>query len=240
MVKIERRLRRKILEDLGPRPPAPPPSSRGAPYGANEVTAENLLAVTEELRDRQDKIPGATAALYVAEEELRARASSGKSLQQQEPPGTRAPGSRGIQGPGARVSRGESLRQRGTPGLKASNDRESIMHVVGLCGTNRTLATWAREALVIPTKKNYKGEQLHWEEERIKHTNRKFRDPRVESKGMGESQLKEGPIERRRGMIRGEESIRQLEVSEASSAASSRKKEGTAIVSREIDRAAAS
>ena len=110
------------------------------------------------------------------------------------------------------------------------------MHVVGLCGTNRTLATWAREALVIPTKKNYKGEQLHWEEERIKHTNRKFRDPRVESKGMGESQLKEGPIERRRGMIRGEESIRQLEVSEASSAASSRKKEGTAIVSWEIDR----
>ena len=69
MVKIERKLMRKIHEDPGPRPPAPPPSSRGASCGASEVTSENLLAATEELRDRQDKLSGATAALIVAVKE---------------------------------------------------------------------------------------------------------------------------------------------------------------------------
>ena len=44
MVKIERRLRRKMLEDPGPKSPAPPPSSGGAPYSTSEVTAENRLA----------------------------------------------------------------------------------------------------------------------------------------------------------------------------------------------------
>ena len=43
-----------------------PEGARGASYGASKVTAENLLAATEELRDRQDRLTGATAALIVA------------------------------------------------------------------------------------------------------------------------------------------------------------------------------
>ena len=101
MGKIEGRLWRKMLEDPGPRSPAPLPPWRGAPYRASEVTEENRLAVTKELRDRQDKISGTTAVLRVAEEEPGARTSSGKSPQQQGPPGTRA-------------SSGESLQQRKT------------------------------------------------------------------------------------------------------------------------------
>ena len=52
MVKLERKLIRMILEYPGPRPPAPPASLRGASYVAREVTAENLLAATGELRYR--------------------------------------------------------------------------------------------------------------------------------------------------------------------------------------------
>ena len=78
-MKIETKLRRKVLEDPGPRLPAPPSSSRGAPYGAKEATAENRLAATEALRDRQNKISGAMAALIRAEEEPGARTSSGES-----------------------------------------------------------------------------------------------------------------------------------------------------------------
>ena len=89
-VKLERKLIRKILEGLGLRPPAPPPTSRGASYGAREVTAENRLAVTKAQRDRQDKISGPKTALTGTGEEPGARASSGENLQQQEPPGTRA------------------------------------------------------------------------------------------------------------------------------------------------------
>ena len=83
MGKIERRLRRKVLEDPGPKQPAPPPSLRGAPYRASEVTAERRLAVTEASRDRQDEISGAMAALTVAGEEPGVGASGGKSSQQQ-------------------------------------------------------------------------------------------------------------------------------------------------------------
>ena len=49
-----------------PKPPQPPPSSWGASSIASEATAENLLAGTGELMDRQDKLSGATAALIVA------------------------------------------------------------------------------------------------------------------------------------------------------------------------------
>ena len=69
MGKIERGLRRKVLEDPGPKLPAPPPSLRGASYGVREVTAENLLAATGELRDRQDKLSRATAGLIGAVKE---------------------------------------------------------------------------------------------------------------------------------------------------------------------------
>ena len=40
MGKRERRLWRKMLEDPGPRSPAPPRSSKGAPYGARKVRTE--------------------------------------------------------------------------------------------------------------------------------------------------------------------------------------------------------
>ena len=56
-----------------------------------------------------------------------------------------------------------------------------------------------QEALVIRTIKNFKWEQSHWAEERrgdekTKYTNGKLMDPRLESKGLGDSQLKEGPL----------------------------------------------
>ena len=60
MVKIERRLRSKILKDPGPKPPEPPPSLRGALYGASET-----------------------------QEPMGARSSSNESLQHQGPPGAR-------------------------------------------------------------------------------------------------------------------------------------------------------
>ena len=69
MVKLERKLTRKILEDPGLKPPAPPPSSRETSYGVREVTTENLLAAAGELKDRQDKLSRATAALIVAMKE---------------------------------------------------------------------------------------------------------------------------------------------------------------------------
>ena len=69
MGKIERRLRRKVLEDPGPKPPAPPPSSRGAPNGDSEVIAERRVTVTEAPKDRQDETSGATAAPSGAGEE---------------------------------------------------------------------------------------------------------------------------------------------------------------------------
>ena len=68
------------MEEPGPGLSAPPPSSRGAPHGANEVTAEKRLAVTEKTRDRQDKTPGATAATIVAGEPPGTGASSLKSM----------------------------------------------------------------------------------------------------------------------------------------------------------------
>ena len=72
-------------------------------------------------------------------------------------------------------------------------------------------------------------------EEKTKYTDGMLIDPRMESKGLGDSQLKEGPLERRLVMIRSDECLRQLGASKAISAASSRKKDGRAIVSQEID-----
>ena len=99
-----------MLEDHGPRSPAPPPSLRGTTYEASEFTAESRLAITGAPRDRQDEISGAMAALVVAGEEPGARASSGESLQQQGPPGTGA------------SSKG-SLQQQGPPGTGAFSDK---------------------------------------------------------------------------------------------------------------------
>ena len=120
MVKIERRSRRKMLEDPGLRAPAPPPSSRGTPYGASEVTAGSRLAITEALRNRQDKISGATAALCVAGEEPGARASSGECLQQQGPPGRRASCSGG---PSSEEARRRRHREQELPAMRASSNK---------------------------------------------------------------------------------------------------------------------
>ena len=143
------------MEDPGPRSPAPPPPSGGAPYGASEVTAENRLAVTEAPRDRQDKISGATAALVVAGEEPGARASSGKSLQQQGPPGTGAYSNKCVQ-------------QQGPPGTRASSGMDSTRHGVGFNTASRIRTALAREALVNETMKNCKGEQLNGADKRLK------------------------------------------------------------------------
>ena len=91
MGKRERRLRRKELEDPGSRLPAPPPPSRGAPHRDREVTAEERLAVTEALRDRQDKTTGFMAALTETGEEPGTRASSSEGAQQQGMRGTETP-----------------------------------------------------------------------------------------------------------------------------------------------------
>ena len=80
MGKRERRLRRKVLEDPGPKLLAPPPSSRGPPNGTSKVTAERRLEVTEAPRDRQNETSGAMAALTVAGEEPGAGAPGGLSL----------------------------------------------------------------------------------------------------------------------------------------------------------------
>ena len=69
MVKMERKITRKILEGPGLRMSVPPPSSRGASHEAREVTTENLLAATGEMRDRQGRLFRATVALIVAVKE---------------------------------------------------------------------------------------------------------------------------------------------------------------------------
>ena len=69
MVKMERQVKRKIIEGPTLRMPALPPSSGGASYEVRGVTAENLLATTRELRDRQGKLVRATAALIGAVKE---------------------------------------------------------------------------------------------------------------------------------------------------------------------------
>ena len=119
--------------------------------------------------------------------------------------------------------------------MRASSSRESILHVV-FNTTSRTLTALAREALVNRIMKNCKWEHLHWAgkvpvEERTKYTAGKLMDPCMESKELGDSQLKKGLM----GMIRSHECIQQLVASEAISAASSMKKYGTAIVSQGID-----
>ena len=72
----KRRLRRKVLEVPGPRLPEPPPSLRGAPHGAREVTTEKRLVVIEAPRDWHDKTPRAMAVLIVAGELPETGASS--------------------------------------------------------------------------------------------------------------------------------------------------------------------
>ena len=89
---IEKKPWRKRLEDLWSRPPALPPSLRGTPEGAREVTAESRIAITKAPRNRQSKISGATAVLDEAGEEPGARTFSGVSPQRQEIPTEEADG----------------------------------------------------------------------------------------------------------------------------------------------------
>ena len=56
VVKLERKLKRKILEDPGPGPPSPPPPLWEASSIASEATAKNLLADVEELTNRQEEM----------------------------------------------------------------------------------------------------------------------------------------------------------------------------------------
>ena len=56
VVELGKKLTRKILEDPGPGPSSPPPSSRGPSSIARETAAEDLLAGAGELADRQDKL----------------------------------------------------------------------------------------------------------------------------------------------------------------------------------------
>ena len=114
------------------------------------------------------------------------------------------------------------------------------MHGVCFNTTSRTLTALASEALVNRIMKNCKGEQLHWAEKMLveevtKYTAGKLMDPRMESKELSNSQRKEGPLESTLGRIRGDECIQQLGASDAIVAASSKKKDGTAIVSQGID-----
>ena len=72
--------------------------------------------------------------------------------------------------------------------MRASNSRDSTMHVVCFDTTSRTLATMAREALVTPTRKNCKWEQLPWAEEKrveekTKYTDGKPMDPAWSPRG---------------------------------------------------------
>ena len=131
-VEIEKRPWWKRLEDPGPRPPAPPPSSKRTQEGASEVTAESQVAVTEEPKDWQDKISGATTVHTGAGEETGARESSGEDLAQQGPQGTRT-----------------------------SNGRDNTLKGVGFSMESRNRTAPVQEALVIRTIKNFKWEQSH-------------------------------------------------------------------------------
>ena len=67
VVEMGKNMSRKILEDPGPGPRSPPPSSGEASSIARETTAEDLLAGAGELPDRQDKLDKAFEKLLGAE-----------------------------------------------------------------------------------------------------------------------------------------------------------------------------
>ena len=69
MGSAERRPQKKVLEDLGSKLTAPPPSSGGTPQRDREVTAKKWPGVTEAPRDRPDKTQRARA-IHRAEGEL--------------------------------------------------------------------------------------------------------------------------------------------------------------------------
>ena len=69
MMKMERHIKRKIIEGPTLRMPAPHPSAGGTSYKVGGVTAESLLVATKELRDWQGKLVRATAALIEAVKE---------------------------------------------------------------------------------------------------------------------------------------------------------------------------
>ena len=56
VIELEKKLARKILEDPGPGPPSPPPSSGEASGTAREAMAKDLRAGAGELADRQDRL----------------------------------------------------------------------------------------------------------------------------------------------------------------------------------------
>ena len=66
VVELGKKLSGKILEDPGPGPPSPPPSSGKAASRTREFTAEVLLAGAGELADRQEKLDKAFGKLVGA------------------------------------------------------------------------------------------------------------------------------------------------------------------------------
>ena len=118
---------------------------------------DNWLEVTEALKDRQDKIAGATAAPIVAEEVPGTGASCRGTIPQQGPQGLGASNGgsfpqQGLPGPGD--SSGENFQQQGPMGRRSSGSRHGIMQAICFDPASRTLTALAREAPIILTIKN--------------------------------------------------------------------------------------
>ena len=71
MMKMERHVKRKIIEGHTLRMPAPPPSAGGTSYEVGGVMAESLLGATKELREWQGKLVRATVALIESVKEAK-------------------------------------------------------------------------------------------------------------------------------------------------------------------------
>ena len=246
MVKMERRLRRKMLEDPGPRSPATPPPPRGTPYGVRGVNAESRLAITEAPRDRQDQISRATAALVGAGEEPGARASSGENLQQQGPPGTG-------------TSSGESFQQRKilkTDEYQRPRDGASKVNIpefryesaLDIRAYTKTIVGLTFSSV---HEQMYDAKRLEMlVEEMTEYTLGKFVDPSREPLArkigalttlltnypeLNDNQLKEGLLERILEGARRDQYVQPLVASKAITAAFSKKKDVTAVVSKGLD-----
>ena len=136
MVKIERKLLRMIMEDPGPRPPAPPPSSRGAPYRASETqeptgarASSNESFQHQGPHGAREREAGAAERKSFQRESLAAGASGGEIMDtkgakdakddKEAIMGRSRKGRKQLQGrqelPGARASRSRSLQKQEPP-----------------------------------------------------------------------------------------------------------------------------